>query len=346
MSVRFGVIGCGVIAYWTHLRELRRLSGARLVAASDPDATARQRATQLTGVTVYEDASELLSRPDIDAVVISAPTHLHAELGIAAARARKHFYLEKPVATNAADASRLADAVREAGVSVALGFNRRCHPLHLQARGLIDRGVLGSIRAVFSTQNEPIAPDAMPAWKRARSTGGGVLLDLASHHADLLRWFLKDEVAEVRAQIDSSATEDDGARTFIRMRSGAGVQSYFSFRAARADFLEFIGERGTLRVDRHRASLSLRLPRRFGYGMRSAFLVPDREMLAWWMARLYRRSYESSYRIALAEFVRGIRGEASRGATLIDGMRSLDVVLAAEESSRTGTPIGLSCASY
>ena len=59
-TVRFGVIGCGVIAYWTHLRELKNLSGAQLVAASDPDATARERAKRLTGITVYPDTSELL----------------------------------------------------------------------------------------------------------------------------------------------------------------------------------------------------------------------------------------------------------------------------------------------
>jgi predicted dehydrogenase len=340
-KVRFGVIGCGTIAYWTHLRELQHLPGARLVAAADPDAAARSRAAKITSVPVHEDASELLARTDIDAVVISAPTHLHAALGIAAAQARKHFYLEKPIASNAADAHRLAEAVREAGICAAIGFNRRCHPLHRQARGLIAGGALGAIRAVTTSFNEPIPADSMPDWKRARVTGGGVLLDLASHHADLLRWFLNDEAAEVEARIHSRNTEDDEAWMRVSMRGGVVAQSYFSFRAGRADFLEFFGELGTLRVDRHRPSLSLRLARRFGYGVRSAFLLPSREALAWRTVRLARPSYEPSYRMAMADFVRAIHGHTALGCGIGDGLRSLEMVLAAEESSRIARPITL-----
>jgi predicted dehydrogenase len=339
--IGFGVIGCGVIAYWTHLRELQRLPGVRLVAAADPDAAARERAAKLAGIPVHEQAGDLLARSDIDAVVISAPTLLHSELGIAAARARKHFYLEKPIAHSAAQANLLAHAVREAGICAAIGFNRRCHPLYRDARDLIGAGRLGAIRAVSSSFNEPISSDAMPSWKRARNTGGGVLLDLASHHADLLRWFLGDEASEVEARIHSRATEDDEAWMRVTMRDGVVAQSYFSFLAGRADFLEFFGERGTLRLDRHRSSLSLRLARRFGYGVRSAFLMPSRETLAWRLMRPARPSYEPSYRKSLAEFVEAIRGRPSRAASIADGLRSLEIVLAAEESSRTSRPAPL-----
>ncbi len=339
--VGFGVIGCGVIAYWTHLRELKHVPGARLVAASDPDAGARERAAKLTGIPVHADVSELLARSDIDAVVISAPTQLHAELGIATARAGKHIYLEKPVATTVEDAVRLAEAVRDARVMMAVGFNRRCHPLFVQARELIGSGVIGDVRAVLSTFNEPLATDSMPTWKRSRITGGGVLLDLGSHHADLLRWFLNREAAEVEAQISSHSSEHDEAWMRLSMAGGASAQSYFSFRAGRADFLEFVGERGTLRVDRHATSLSLRVARRFGYGVRSAFVPPSRETLAWRLRRLARPSYESSYRMALADFVQSIRGGITRGAGLNDGLRSLNIVLAAEESSRLSRPVSL-----
>jgi myo-inositol 2-dehydrogenase/D-chiro-inositol 1-dehydrogenase len=339
--IRFGVIGCGVIAYWSHLRELKRLPGARLVAAADPDAGARERARRLAGVPVHAEAAELLERPDIDAVVISAPTHLHAELGIAAARAGKHIYLEKPVATDGGGARRLAGAAREAGIAAAAGFNRRWHPLHRQARDLLAGGVLGSVRAVLTAFCEPASPGAMPAWKRSRSTGGGVLLDLASHHADLLRWFLGDEAVEVEARIQSEATGEDTAWMRVRMRGGVEAHGFFSFQAGRSDFLELVGERGTLRVDRHRASLSLRLARRFGYGVRSGFPFPGREVLCWRIARLVRPSYEPSYRAALADFVRAIRGGPLRGAGLEDGVRSLEIVLAAEESARAGRPVSL-----
>ena len=88
-------------------------------------------------------------------------------------------------------------------------------------------------------------------------SGGGVLLDLASHHLDLLRWFLQDEVATVAASLGSQITEQDTAQLALTMRSGVEVQSFFSFRSGLADYLEFIGERGTLRVDRHAPVLTL-----------------------------------------------------------------------------------------
>ena len=331
--------------YWTHLRELKRLRGARLVAAADPDPAALERASRLVNIATHAESAELLARFDIDAVVICAPANLHAELGITAARAGKHVYMEKPIATCASDASRLAEAVRETGIQLAVGFNRRLHPLCLQAKELIGSGALGPIRAVMTSFNEPMAAEAMAAWRRARSTGGGALLEVGSHHADLLRWFLNDEVDEVEAQIHSRDTEQDEAWLRMTMRSGIRSDSYFSFRAGRADFLEFIGEHGTLRVDRHRPSLSLRLARRFGYGVRTALVFPSRAALAWRMRRLASPSYESSYRSALADFLQAIGGGALQGAGLDDGLRSLEIVLAAEESSLTGRPVKLPFAS-
>ena len=98
------------------------------------------------------------------------------------------------------------------------------------------------MRAAVTVFSEPIALNDMPAWKRRRTTGGGVLFDLASHHVDLLRWFLDDEVAKVEARLKSEVTDDDTAWLRIAMRGGAEARSFFSFRTGRADFLEFIGE--------------------------------------------------------------------------------------------------------
>jgi myo-inositol 2-dehydrogenase / D-chiro-inositol 1-dehydrogenase len=337
--IRFGLIGCGVIAYWAHLRELRHLKNAILVAAADPDAGARERASRLSHVPVYERSEEVLQRDDIDAIVISAPTHLHAQLAVAAAKARKHFYLEKPIASTAQDAHRVIDAAQEAGVTAAIGFNRRVHPVFEQARALITAGRIGRVRAVLSTFCEPASPAVMPEWKRQRPTGGGVLLDLASHHVDLVRWFLNCEPTTIDARLTTEISEDDSAWLKLTMAGGTEVLSFFSFRAGLADFLEFIGERGSLRVDRHRRSLSLRIARRFGYGVKNSLSFPGREVLAYQLVRLLRPSYDPSYGRALAAFVEWLRGGQPRIATLDDGLRSLETVLAAEESARAQGPI-------
>ena len=342
--IGLGVIGCGSIAYWIHLRTAQRVRGAALVAAADPDPAARKRAERLTRKHVYERTEDLLARDDIDAVIVTGPTHLHAELVIAACAAGKHVYLEKPIASSIRDGARIVDAAARAGVTVALGFNRRFHPLSEQARQLIRDGRLGRIHAVQTTFCEFAQPDTMPEWKRRRVTGGGVLLDLASHHIDLLRWFLDDEVATVEASIDSDLTEHDSARLQLTMRGGTQVQSWFSCRTAVSDWLEFAGEKGTLRLDRHRPRLSLRVPRRFGYGVRTARLATPRNAVAWRLKRLVRPSQEPSYRRLLAAFVNELRGEARTTPNVADGMRALEVVAAAEESAQRGTIVDVTFA--
>ena len=337
--VRFGVIGCGVISYWTHLRLLRKMRGVELVAAADPDSDARERARSLAGVAVHADAAELLGRDDIDAVVISAPTQLHAELGVQAAEAGKHLYLEKPAACQREEGRRLAVAVSESGVAAAIGFNRRFHPMCRQARELIRSGEYGQVRAVLSSHNEPLDDETMPGWKRQRSTGGGVLLDLASHHFDLMEWLLGDEIASLQAQVHSRETEDDEASVKASTKSGVPVQSYFSFRAARADFVEVLLESGSLRIDRHRPALSLRVSRKGAYGVTSGRVRWDGEALRYRALKMLRPSYDPSYRGALATFVDAIGAGGGSVPTIADGLRNLEVVLACEESARSGRAI-------
>ena len=337
--IRLGVIGCGAIAYWKHLRNAGRLRSAALVSVADPDRAARERAEKLTGVPALSSAEELLARGDVDAVIVSVPPHLHAEVVIAACEAGKHVYVEKPLAASVAEGTRIVDAARRARVTVMVGINRRYHPLSEQARKLLGAGRIGHMQAVQTIFCEPERPEAMPAWKRQRASGGGVLLDLASHHIDLLRWFLDDEVAAVYASLDSSRSDQDSARLELVMRRGVRVQSFFSCRAATSEAFEFAGEEGILRLDRHRRHVSLRVPRRFGYGVRTAPVMPSASVGALWMKRLARPSADPSYRRALTAFVGVLRGEVFQVPGLVDGMRALEVVEAAEESARCRAPV-------
>ena len=186
--VRVGVIGAGAIAMAHHLPALARAPGATVVAVADPDPGARDRAGRAVDADVLDDPGALLARGDLDAVVIGAPSHLHADLATAAAQAGLHAYIEKPVAIDAAGAERVRRAVEAAGTVAVVGLNRRMHPLYRQARRLVARGRIGPLVAAQTIFSEPFDLGGMPEWKRDRSTGGGVLLDLASHHLDQLRW--------------------------------------------------------------------------------------------------------------------------------------------------------------
>ena len=339
--VRVGVIGCGVIAYWVYLRVLQRMKHATLVSACDPQSVARERAARIARVPIVESAKEVLGDSSVDAVVICTPSHLHAGLAIGALDGGKHVFVEKPVATNTHDARCVIEAAERSGLVAMVGFNRRFHPLIEQARTLVMNGDIGRVIHIQSAFCEPMAAEELSKWRRHRETGGGVLLDLGSHHIDLIRWLLNDEVNHIECSLSSQATEHDTASLSLSMRNGTTVQSFFSYRAGRADFLEIIGERGTLRVDRHQPKLFMRRSRRFGYGTRGEFVFPDATAAKFRAKRIVRPSADPSYARALSAFVDSIRGEQHQTASLDDGARALDVVLAAEHSARSGSRIHL-----
>jgi len=330
--MRIGLLGCGSVAYWIHRRALAGIRGVTLAVAADPDPDARARFTRASGVPVCERAEDLLGRGDIEAVLICAPTHLHAALALAAAAAGKPFYLEKPIATTLDDARCVVAATRT-GLVAATGFNRRHHPLFEQARALLADGAIGRVHGIQTSFCEPSPPDRMPAWKRRRATGGGVLLDLASHHIDVVRWMLATDIRVVSASIGSRATEHDEARLALETDTGVSAQCFFSYRAGPAERLEFIGERGTLRLDRHTTRLTLCRQRGRGYGAGEVPVLPTPAVLQWRVERIWRPAADPSYRRALRAFVEQVRGGAARTATVTDGLRSLEAVVAAEDAA-------------
>jgi len=317
--LNIGLLGCGRIARAVHMRALRRMRDVAITAIADPDADARAGAARLfPRARAHSDFRELLQRDRVDAVVVCLPSALHAEAATAALRSGVHLYLEKPLATRLDDARGVLEAERASQAVAVMGFNYRFNA-HLEAaRRAVASGELGTlalVRSVFAT-----APYALPDWKRQRAQGGGALLDLASHHADLLPHLLNRPIRSVTARIWSEQSEDDSAALELRLDGDLPVQCFFSTAAFDADRFELYGTARSLRVDRMRPTT-----------LRDRVFAPRRE-----------RSFE----VALARFVSAARMPPQRrgaaGASLADGLRSLEVVLAAEESDRTGvaTPIG------
>jgi myo-inositol 2-dehydrogenase/D-chiro-inositol 1-dehydrogenase len=221
------------------------------------------------------------------------------------------------------------------------GFNYRFHPLHVRARTLLGGGAIGRVEAVQTSFCEPVVSGSMPEWKRFRATGGGVLLDLASHQVDLVRWFLGDEVERVEASITSRLTEDDVARVGLQTARGVTVDGFFSFRACRGDHIRFFGERGILHLDRYAPRLELVRTRTDVGAVRRRRIPPLWASSLWQVHKLARPAYEPSYRRSLEAFVEALLGGKPELPSLDDGLRSLEVVLAAEASSRVGEPVSV-----
>ena len=284
---------------------------------------------------VHDRPEAVFDDPRVDAVVISAPPTLHPELVEAAARAGKHVYVEKPLATSEEGALRAIEAVEQAGTIAVIGFNRRRHPLLARAHAVLASGRIGPVRAAQTIFSEPVEHSRLAGWRQSRSTGGGVLLDLGSHHFDLARWLLGSELTVDAAGTTSELAEQDGAWVQLRANSGASVHCAFSNRAAHGDSIELVGERGILRIDRHRGSLTLQVRRRSAYGVRPASARPGIDVWRWRAARLAGRGGDPSYARSLRAFVDRVRGEDVETPTLGDGLASLRIVLAAERLARS-----------
>lgn len=165
--------------------------------------SAREAADEIGCDAATADFTELLARPDVHVVDICTPHASHETVAIAAARAGKHIYLEKPLARSLEEGRRIASAVAEAGVKCALTFNFRFFPCVQRAKRLIAEGFLGrvfhfSARYARSSYVDPGRP---MSWRlRKASAGGGVLIDSGAHVLDFAQWLLGD-VAAVRAEL-------------------------------------------------------------------------------------------------------------------------------------------------
>jgi len=331
--LRCGVIGCGSITYWTHLRTLAGLRNVRITGLSDPDPDALTRASRLADASVFSDPGALLASEDIDAVLIASPTALHAEQLLAACAAGKHVYLEKPLAHDAVALATIRAGIEDISLEVAIGYNYRFHPACQRLRQLLISGSIGDVRAICSDFCEPSEVLEMADWKRNRRQGGGVLLDLATHHIDLYRWLLRQELAQISTDTRSLHSEQDSA--CVRATTGHGVElcGYFAFTSSRSHQLTVHGSHGVLHLDMHAGVISEVRNRSRGYGVCRRTLSGGLADLGWRSRKLIRPSYNPSHRLALTAFVDGIANPARRNldlATVEDGAAALEAVLEAE----------------
>ncbi|MFG3269810.1 Gfo/Idh/MocA family protein [Streptomyces luteogriseus] len=166
-----------------------------VTVAEEVPGRAEEAAAQFGFASTTRDWREVAADPRVRAVSITAPNFLHREIGVAMAEAGKHIWIEKPVGLTAEDAGAVADAVAEAGVQGAVGFNYRNAPAVEAARELIASGEIGTVThaRVRLFSDYAAHPEGALTWRYERERGGsGVLGDLASHGVDLARHLLGD----------------------------------------------------------------------------------------------------------------------------------------------------------
>lgn len=233
-QVRVGLIGAGRMGRFHATTLARRLPGARLAAIADPvPGVAQKLAAELGVSNACQDPQALFDDPTIDAVAITSPARTHAELVVAAARAGKHIFCEKPMAVTLEEADSAISAAREAGVYLQVGFNRRFVSGFHAAWQEIVAGGIGTPQLMRSVTRDPalVDPTPIPQWT--------IFLETLIHDFDILRHLNPGARAvQVYAQADALIRPDfkargllDTALVNIRFDNGAIATAEASFQA-------------------------------------------------------------------------------------------------------------------
>ena len=253
MTVNLAIIATGRIAGNQLAPAVAQARGARLWSVLSRD---RRRAADFAArhaaaapSPACDDLDALLADPELDAVIIASPDKLHAGQGIAAARAGKHVFTEKPMATDRAEGRALVDACRDAGVKLGVAFHMRWHAGHRALAAAAHSGRFGVLRhmRIIWTQRAPDGSNwrASPEVGRWWSLGG-----LGPHCLDQVRWFLMPsagEVCAIESVIDHSiwsSPHDETAVVALHFDNGATAEicTSMQFRAPRR--MEIYGEDG------------------------------------------------------------------------------------------------------
>ena len=250
---RVGFLGAGWISQ-VHAQALVRNPGAEVSAVWSRTKESAERFAKRHDVPLATtDVDELLAACDV--VGVHSVNALHAEHGIRAAQAGKHVVVEKPLAVSYDEGVRLTEACREAGVGLAYAEELCFVPRFVRAREIVRSGELGEIHHVW--QRESHGGPYSPWFFTREEAGGGVLMDMACHGIELVRWLLgKPAVESVLAEIRSTGafheTElDDHSHTHLRFAGGvtAHCEASWILQGGMQSKLEVWGTKGHLAVD-------------------------------------------------------------------------------------------------
>jgi len=253
-KIRVGIAGCGKIARVSHVPGLNGVRGVEVVALCDVNAKSARnlQEEQAPEAECFTDFKELL-KADLDAAVICTPNDLHYPMATAAFKAGLHVLCDKPIAATLPEAGRMITAAKRAGKVLHINQSLRYHPLYVTIVELVKRGRIGKpiharcIRAAGRTPDMGWSPGA--TWFVQKKHQGGVVLDIAIHMADLLRWVMGD-VSTVVALVDTRSDHidvPDNVSALFRFANGStGVLELSWTTPAGAGLLEIYGTEGKI----------------------------------------------------------------------------------------------------
>ncbi|HXM20756.1 MAG TPA: Gfo/Idh/MocA family oxidoreductase, partial [Terriglobales bacterium] len=307
---------------------------ARLLAVADVAAArAKEVADELEIEHSFGSLEDMLALKGIDCVVIATPDKFHAQAIRTAAAARKHILSEKPLATNLADAHAALDAVAKAGVHLQVGFMRRYDPAYAAAMKRIEAGEIGE-PVIFKSMGRD--KDAPPISAYQSKLNGMLLYNNTIHDFDLSRWLMRDEVIEAHTYATVAirpevAQYGDVVASVVNLKYRRGaigniesfVQSTYGYDVR----TEIVGSAGSILVGSFRKTSATFLSKNGGTQV---------------LADHFLTRFADAYVAEVRDFVDNLLNDRSPRVTGDDGLRALEIAVAAEKSYLEGKPCGVS----
>ena len=229
-TVKLGIIGLGYIGK-IHLRHCSKIPNANVLAVADVSPKVLKSAKESGVKKIYNNYSDLLKDPEIEAVIIALPTHLHLKCAEEAAEAGKAIFLEKPIAPNIDEAKEIISVAQRNSVKLMMGYPMRFNEQFGSIKEQMEKGLLGDVENAHATfissgpffhRAEGYTPVPVPDWWFNKElTGGGVLVDMGSHIINLMRWYF-GEITDIRSYLGYRFNMDfeDSAMCLAKFGSG------------------------------------------------------------------------------------------------------------------------------
>ena len=252
--IGYAIVGSTGAIGPVHIDAIKRLDNCRLIGVyARTQEPLRQQAHQL-GVKSYASLDEVLSDPEVDAIIIATPHVSHEAMVLEAASAGKHILVEKPMAVTVSEAESMVRAARSAGVKLGVLFNQRFRPESQRMRALIDEGAIGEIyrtslvSAAMRTQDYYDRLDWRGTWE---DEGGGLLLNQGIHGIDFFQWLggMPKAVYGMERTLKHVMEAEDYASALFEYESGHGTVHCNTVQAPNQMRIELWGEKGALILD-------------------------------------------------------------------------------------------------
>ncbi|WP_408894887.1 Gfo/Idh/MocA family protein [Paenibacillus taichungensis] len=251
MTIRIGKISLWHVHAWDYIKQAQEHEDTVMAAVWDEDAKRGQEAAERLNVPFYASLEDMLAQDNIDAVIVDAPTRLHEEVITAAAKAGKHIFTEKVIASTIKEVNTIISDVQDNGVKMTVSLPRLNDGYTLTIQDVLNQGLLGKVTyvRVRLSHNGAIANWLPEHFYDLKDCQGGALIDLGCHPMYLTNLFLGQEVTGVNANfgyVTGKEVEDNAVATLFTDSGAIGVVEAGFVNSHSPFAIEVHGTEGTL----------------------------------------------------------------------------------------------------